>query len=352
MRVMITGATGFLGRHMVNTLLAREDIEVVGVDYRESLDPIVNKKYTETICDIRDIDSLRMAAGGEKLDAIIHLAAIPSIAKGTLQLYTEVNVIGTSNVVLVAKELGAKRIIYTSSSTVYGKPKKCPIDEGFETPPIGKYGSTKLAAEKIILDLDGTKKSSGLDGIVIRPRVVMGAGRMGIFDILFNAVYHSNTIFMIGNGKNRFQFTDVRDLCEVISLFMVKGRPGLYNVGCDTTINVNRLLSGLVMHASSKSKIINLPIAPIKLVLRGLNALNVSPLMEEQFNIADLDFVLDTTKVRNELNWRPSYSDIECLSNAYDWWVSEKKYEKRQFNSLLGLLGRFKSSHQSGFQKN
>jgi len=191
-----------------------------------------------------------------------------------------------------------------------------------------------------------------MDGIVIRPRVVMGAGRMGIFDILFNAVYRSKTIFMIGDGKNRFQFTDVRDLCDVISRFLVLGQPGLYNVGCDTHINVNQLLAGLVKHAGKKSRIVNLPIAPIKLALRGLNALNISPLMEEQFNIADLDFVLNTAKVRRELNWTPSYSDIECLSNAYDWWVDQKKYEKRQFNGFLGLLGRFKSSHQSGFQKN
>ncbi len=347
MRVLISGCTGFLGRYMVEFLL-NQDVEVVGIDYRESLSPIVNSSYKEFICDIRDYHAI-LEAGAGQIDVFIHLAAIPSIAKGTFELYQSVNVGGTENMVRAARKLNAKRFIYTSSSTVYGKPKKCPIGEDFDTPPIGKYGSTKLAAEKLVLDLNQT--GSDITGIVIRPRVVMGPGRMGIFDILFNTVYKAQTVFMIGDGHNRFQFTDVRDLCDVISRFLTRGQGGLYNVGCDTRIKVNELLSGLIKHSGSHARVINLPAFPIKLVLRALNGLNISPLMEEQFNIADLDFVLDTSKLRNELAWSPSYSDLECISNAYDWWVTEKKYENRQFKSVFGLLGRFKSSHQSGFQK-
>jgi nucleoside-diphosphate-sugar epimerase len=347
MRVLVSGCTGFLGRYMVESLL-EQGVEVVGIDYRESVSPVVHPNYRECICDIRDYDDI-VKAGGGAIDVVIHLAAIPSIAKGTFELYQSVNVGGTENMVRAARELGAKRVIYTSSSTVYGKPKMCPIREDFETPPIGKYGSTKLAAEKLVLDLN--LPGSDMSGIVIRPRVVMGPGRMGIFDILFNAVYQGRTVFMIGNGRNRFQFTDVRDLCDVMSRFLSSGQGDLYNVGCDTRITVNDLLRRLVAHSGRGARVFNLPTAPIKLVLRALNSLNISPLMEEQFNIADLDFVLDTSKVRNELGWAPKYSDLECLSNAYDWWVAERKYEQRQFNSVFGLLGRFKSAHQSGFQK-
>lgn len=348
MRVLVTGCTGFLGRYVVEYLI-NKGIEVIGIDYRESYSPIVHSNYREYICDIRDYDSVRKAGCGH-IDVLIHLAAIPSIAKGTLELYQSVNVGGTENIVRVAKELGAKRVIYTSSSTVYGKPELCPIKEDFKTPPIGKYGSTKLAAEKLILDLN--QPDSDIRGIVIRPRVIMGPGRMGIFDILFNAVYQSSTVFIIGNGLNRFQFTDVRDLCDVITRFLTLGRGGLYNVGCDTKLTVNELLLGLIVHSGRKSRLLHLPTAPIKFLLHILNKVNISPLMEEQFNIADLDFVLDTSKVRNELDWAPKYTDLQCLSNAYDWWVAEDKYKHRQFKSVLGLLGRFKSAHQSGFQKN
>ena len=166
-------------------------------------------------------------------------------------------------------------------------------------------------------------------GIVIRPRVVMGPGRMGIFDLLFNAIYKSNLIPIIGMGKNRFQFTDVRDLSEVIVKFIGIGKGGVYNVGCDTKLNVHQLLTQSIKSVGSGSKILITPSWPIKLALTIFNKLNISPLMEEQYNIANLDFVLDTTKVKSELDWQPKHTDVECLVNAYNWWVKEKKNMSR-----------------------
>jgi nucleoside-diphosphate-sugar epimerase len=347
MRVLVSGSTGFLGRYTVELLL-KNGFEVVGLDCRESLVPISHTSYRELICDIRDYEAI-IRAGAPGVDAVIHLAAIPSIAKSSFETYESINVGGTSNIVRAAKQLGARTVVYTSSSTVYGMPSRCPISEDFETPPIGRYGATKLAAERLVLDLN--QRDNATRGIVIRPRVVMGPGRMGIFDILFNAVYRSRPVFLIGDGLNRFQFTDVRDLCDVILKFLSVGRGGLYNVGCDTKSSVNDLLTALISHSGGRSKLVSLPATPIKLLLRTINKFGFSPLMEEQFNIADLDFVLDTSKVRVELDWCPKFSDLDCLINAYDWWVRERKYDQRQFAGVFGLIGRFKSSHQSGFQK-
>ena len=79
--------------------------------------------------------------------------------------------------------------------------------------------------------------------------------------------------------------------------------------------------------------------------------MELPPLMEEQYNIANLDFILDTSKVKKELDWKPAYTDVTCLVNAYKWWVEEEKFADRQYKSSFGLLGKFKNAHQSGFQK-
>ena len=346
MTILVTGATGFIGTYVVEHLL-KQKYKVIGYDFREALKPRVHSNYVEYIGDIREDGNLEGVFKSHKIRAVIHLAAIPSIEKGSEELYNQVNLGGTVTVVKLAKKYNVASVIYTSSSTVYGQPKVLPIAEVAETPPIGKYGKTKLEAENCVLDYN----SKGQKGIVIRPRVVMGPGRMGIFDLLFNAIYKSNLIPIIGTGKNRFQFTDVRDLSEVIVKFIGAGRGGVYNVGCDTKLTVHQLLTQSIKSVGSGSKILKTPSWPIKLALTLFNKLNISPLMEEQYNIANLDFVLDTTKVKSELNWKPKHTDVECLVNAYNWWVKEKKYEQRQFAQKFGLLGKFKTSHQSGFQK-
>jgi len=346
MTVFVTGATGFIGNYVVEELLS-SGFKVVGFDLREALKPKSNEFYKEYIGSITDAEFVESVFRENKIHGVIHLAAIPSIAKGTEQLYTSVNLGGTNLITKLAKQYGVKTVVYSSSSTVYGKPKVLPISELADTPPIGKYGQTKLAAEQAVLDLN----KNGMKGVVIRPRVVMGPGRMGIFDLLFNAIYWSKSVPIVGSGKNRFQFTDVRDLSFVMVQFLSRGQGGIYNVGCDTELNVAQLLSQTIKNAGSKSKVIKTPALPIKLLLTALNKLGISPLMEEQYNIANLDFVLNTSKVKEELDWKPRYNDVTCLTNAYKWWVSEKKYADRQFQEKFGLLGKFKNSHQSGFQK-
>lgn len=158
--------------------------------------------------DLRDRIAVDKAAEG--CSVVFHLASIPSIARADYEDYASINVTGTRNVLQAAQRHRIKHAVYVSSSTVYGIPKKFPLKETDIQETVGNYGRSKLAAEKVCDEF------TDIAVAIIRPRVVLGAGRIGIFSILFDAVLNNSRVYMIGSGNNIFQFTGVTDLVEAI----------------------------------------------------------------------------------------------------------------------------------------
>jgi hypothetical protein len=85
--------------------------------------------------------------------------------------------------------------------------------------------------------------------------------------------------------------------------------------------------------------------------LKTASLFGISPLMDEQFKIADRDFWLDTAKAERELGWKPSRGNAETLIDAYDWFVEHGGAGKGQFKFMFGVFGKFTHSQQGGFQK-
>jgi nucleoside-diphosphate-sugar epimerase len=340
-KVLITGGTGFLGKYLVSILLQLSSNVFILDFYAPNWDI---SKIIFIKADVKDKDKISIVCKNK--DIVFHLAAMPSIAKGKISDYYKTNVIGTRNILEAALHNGVTKIVHVSSSTVYGIPKEFPLRETSQTRPLGKYGRSKLAAEKLCREF----MKRGLSVSIIRPRVIIGPGRIGIFSILFDRIRNNQAVYIIGRGDNIFQFTHVFDMALACIKAAEYEKSDLFNIGSTKVLPVKEELKELIMHAHSKSKIISAPAFMVKPLLKGLSLLGISPLVNEQFAIADKNFKLDTTRAYQLLNWQPQYSNVDSLIQAYDWYIANIGQGLSQYRNLFGVLGKFKHSKMGAFQ--
>jgi nucleoside-diphosphate-sugar epimerase len=100
---------------------------------------------------------------------------------------------------------------------------------------------------------------AGLPAIVIRPRTILGGGRLGIFQILFDWIRDNSSVYVVGGGNNRLQFVHAGDLMDLYMLALDQEKPGVYNVGTDRFDTLRRELEGVVEYAGSTSRVKSLP---------------------------------------------------------------------------------------------
>jgi dTDP-glucose 4,6-dehydratase len=199
---------------------------------------------------------------------------------------------------------------------VYGVPESNPIAEHHPRIPIGEYGLSKLAAEEYIMDrqLRGDVQST-----IFRPRLILGSGRLGFFDKIFQLVERNLPIPIIGNGCNHFPYLSVSDLVKAVTKVIKQDCWNeVFNVSSEKSPPVHDVLSALIKHSNSRSWIIKLPSDLTKYLLESLDTISFSPLYPEQFHIADKDFVLDISNIKKALNWTPEINDLEMLISSYD----------------------------------
>lgn len=340
---LVTGGTGFLGTYLVRRLLQ----EGHSVRVLDSEAPQMNGAPSlEFIqADIRDKEAVHPACRGASY--IFHLAALPSIAHGGYPLYRDINVEGTGNLLTGALACGAQKVIHVSSTTVYGIPSSSPIREEDPIKPVGPYSRSKVEAENLCHEFSG----KGLSVSILRPRVIIGPGRLGIFSILFDRVLKNQSIYILGDGKNRFQFTHVSDVAEACWLASQQSSSQIFNIGAEKIQTVRQELTALISHAKSRSRITPVPAWVGRAVLAGAARLGISPLVAEQFSIADRDFWLDTSKAQRLLGWQPTHSNLEALLESFDWYREHRQPMRSQYRGIFNVLGRFEHHRMGAFQK-
>ncbi|MEI6970592.1 MAG: GDP-mannose 4,6-dehydratase [bacterium] len=161
MKILVTGGAGFIGSHLVERLLERGDEIVVLDDLNDFYDPAIKKRNMATATqhrlftfvegDVRDAGVLEQLAGQDrKFDVIVHLAARAGVRPSLVDpiLYEQVNCLGTLNILQMAKKRGIKRLVFASSSSVYGHSSTPPFREDTQvTSPMSPYAATKAACE-------------------------------------------------------------------------------------------------------------------------------------------------------------------------------------------------------------
>lgn len=242
MRVLVTGAAGFLGRH-----IAREfrdsDWEVKGFDLTGFDEPGVES----LVGDLTDAEALLEAAAG--VTHIAHVGAIGDVYLAAEQpgLAARVNVLGTSNVVAVAKRHGI-RVVYASTWEVYGEPEYEPIDEKHPTMPDHPYSITKLAGESLLL---AATRLDGVDAAALRLGTAYGSGLRpnSVFRIFIDKARAGETITVQGDGSQGRQFTHSSDIARAFELAArsdVRGIP--INIVGPEIVTIKELADTVAQH--------------------------------------------------------------------------------------------------------
>ena len=161
MKILVTGGIGYIGSHTCVELL-KQGMEVVvfdnlynaKIDVVDKIKEITGKEITFYQADMRDKESMRPIFEENKIDAVIHFAGLKAVGESVEKplLYYQNNITGTLNLCELMKEYDCKKMIFSSSATVYGAPKTVPIKEDFPLHTTNPYGTTKLMLEQILTD--------------------------------------------------------------------------------------------------------------------------------------------------------------------------------------------------------
>ncbi|MDQ5822086.1 MAG: NAD-dependent epimerase/dehydratase family protein [Actinomycetota bacterium] len=338
----ITGGAGFLGLHVSRRLLA-DGHDVRSLDVAPLDDAELERSVEELRGDIRDIARVRELCAGA--DVVVHAAAALPI-RASRESIRSVNVGGTENVVLAARQAGVGRLVLVSSTAVYGVPDKHPIEEGDPLVGVGHYGESKIDAERLVRVANG---AGGLGTVIIRPKTFVGAERLGVFEILFDWIREGRRIYVLGSGGNRYQLLAVEDLVDAIVRAGEADVAGeVFNVGASRFGTVRADLQALIDHAGSSSRITPVPVRPAEVLLRGLELARVSPLAEWHYKTAHRDSFVDVSKAERLLGWTPRLSNAETLIETYDWYLAHPDrlgaagvtHRVRWNQQALGLLKR------------
>lgn len=315
-RVLVTGGAGFIGSNLVEALLAQEN-EVVVLDNfstgkRENLAPFAaNHAFTLIEDDIRNLAACRKAVAG--VEYVFHEAALGSVPRSIEDpaATTEVNVSGFVNVLFAAHQAGVKRVVYASSSSVYGDDPNLPKVEERTGVPLSPYAVSKYADE---LFAENFSRVYGVEAVGLRYFNVYGRRQdpKGAYAAVIprfaaSLIRHERPVIN-GDGSNSRDFTYVEDVVQANQLALLAGSPEaintVYNIAGGERTTLNELFEALREHFGKFDQEI--------------------AMVEPQYGpprAGDIPHSLaDIGKARTLLAYRPRFSVREGLKNAAAWY--------------------------------
>jgi UDP-glucose 4-epimerase len=281
----VTGGAGFIGSHLVKQLVNEgHDVVVIDSLYRGNLENIssIIKKIDFQKIDIRDFENLRTIL--KNADGVFHEAALTDVQESFSKRkeYHDVNVTGTENVFKIAKEFGLK-VVYASSSSVYGNSKIIPIKENSDRSPINPYGNTKLEDEF----LAERYSKEGVSIIGLRYFNVYGKGQndsyAGVITKFINNLREKKPPIIFGDGSQVRDFIFVEDIALAnIAAMKSDVKIGFFNVGTGITTSIRQLAH----------------------ILIELSGLKLEPKYEKPLDGDVLTSQADTSLAKTMLSWK------------------------------------------------
>jgi nucleoside-diphosphate-sugar epimerase len=328
---LVTGGCGFFGSEVVRSLINQgEAVRVIDI----WKDPTLPKEVQFVLGDVRNESLVSEAMRGVHI--VHHTAALVPLTKSGNEFW-DTNVRGTETIARCALRASVEKIIHLSSSAVYGLPQELPITEETPHQPIEVYGKSKSDAEKIAQEIFENEKQRL---VIIRPRTILGQGRLGIFQTLFAWIQQGYPIYTIGSGEILFQFVHARDLLNAYMSVVASGMHGSFNVGTEEFGTLNDVFYETIKYANSKSRVLHLPEKSTIAALAALDRLKLSPLAPWHYLTYHKDFYFDLTRIKST-GWHSKFSNKEMFLESYESYLA----------SLRSKSGRsLESAHRKGLQ--
>ncbi len=316
-KVLITGGAGFLGCYLARRLL-RDGCAVTLFDVAplDAADLIGHVRFERG--DVRDRARVQEVVRGH--DGVIHAAAALPIQRTRRRIYS-VNITGTRHVLDACLAHGVERVVYVSSTAVYGVPKALPETEESPLDPIGYYGESKVAGERLCARYG----QRGLAVNVLRPKTFLGPERLGVFELWFEAIYSGKRVYLLGDGTNRYQLLAVVDVVDALVRALNSAIYGeTFNVGASQFGTWRSDLGAVIRYAGSRSKLTGLPVRPAQAVLALLEWLGLSPIAAWHYLTMPADSYIAIDKAERLLGWHPTQSNVELLVESYQWYAEHR----------------------------
>jgi UDP-glucose 4-epimerase len=306
-KVVVTGAAGFIGSHLAESLL-KDGCEVVGID--AFLDFYPRDAKERNLARARDHRSFRLIEGRlqtmelagalEGASVVYHLAAQAGVRSSwgrDFGAYTEHNVLGTQRLLEAAVAAGLPRLVYSSSSSVYGDAEELPLREDTPCRPVSPYGVTKLAAEHLV---HLYARNHGLPAVSLRYFTVYGPRQRPdmAFRRFLGAALAGEPVRVFGDGRQTRDFTFVGDIVAATRAAADSGRLGsVYNVGGGERVSINDVLT----------------------LVGDVTGRPVSVLREDSQRGDMRDTLADTSAARRDLGFRSTVTLREGLALEWAW---------------------------------
>ena len=270
--VIVTGGMGFIGSHLTEKLL--EDNEVTVIDNgitgrRENIERLLDyKNFTLIKGSIVDLNLTEIFKGK---DYVFHLAAIPSVPRSVKDPFSsnEANVTGTLNVLIAAKETGIKKVIFSSSSSVYGDTPTLPKREDLPVNPQSPYAITKATGEmycRVFEELYGLPTVCLRYFNVFGPRQDPNSQYAAVIPKFITAIINNKSPLIYGDGEQSRDFTFVKHVVNANILSCESDKTGIFNIACGRRITINQLVDYIneIMEKEIKSVYVDPSLGDIK----------------------------------------------------------------------------------------
>ena len=284
----VTGATGFIGKQLVERLLK----------LRYSVKALVlgaNNNLSKNVQVVRGnlVTNKKLEKFLEGVDILVHLAA--RLLPPENKMYKN-NVVATDNLIESAKKYAIKKIIFMSTAVVYGEGRGKVFTEVSQCKPNTEYGRTKLLAEKIVLDW--AKKSGGI-ATIFRPFNIYGPGNLkGVIYNFYKSLKDDRKVTIYGTGEQTRNFLFIDDAVEAILLGIKKDKGGIFNLASPKGYSIKKLLRFIERLLNRKVEFIFQPL--------------------EKDKVQEVEYSFN--KARNILRWRAKVSLEEGLKKTFEWY--------------------------------
>ena len=297
MRFVVTGAAGFIGSHLTEALLGQGH-EVVAIDcFTDYYDPVLKEDNAAEF----DVARLDLAADElllDGFDGVFHLAGQPGVRSfgAVFDDYVRRNLVATQRVFESAVRAGV-RVVFASSSSVYGDAERYPTPEDARPSPISPYGITKLGCEQLAY---AYAKGFGLEAVILRYFTVYGPRQrpdMALARVV-DALARGATFELYGDGLQSRSFTYVADVVAATIAAMERApAAALYNVGGGVEATMRDAIATLEQASGRRLEVVERPAAPGD--VRRTAA--------------------DTGRIERELGWRAHTALADGLQGQWEW---------------------------------